>query len=49
MPDKQARDAEDLFDAEHSPRLSGGMSAGAYPFRAPRWRDKRDVLSTKHT
>ena len=30
MPDKQTRDAEGLFDAEHSPRRSSGMSAGAY-------------------
>ena len=50
IPDKQTRDTEDLFDAEYFPRLSGGMSARAHPCRAPRWRDKHDVvLSTKHT
>ena len=32
MPDKQTRDAVDLFDAEYSQiLLSGGMSAGTYP------------------
>ena len=38
-----------FFDAEYSPRLSGGMSTG--PILAQRWCDKRDVivLSTKHT
>ena len=45
------RDAKDFFDREYSPILSGGLSAGAYPCSAPRWRDKRDVvvLSVKHT
>ena len=49
MPDKQTRDAEDLFDAEYSPRLGSGMSAGAN--LALRWCDKRDIdmLSMKHT